>query len=125
VKRAEDSWAFREELRCDLRAALKSRNPETISALRTMIAAIDNAEAIHPDTDSRRSADESIAHSSRGVGSTEAPRRELRMTDIHAIVWNLLSEYDTQAEHYHSVHQCEAAEPLRRKANVLRAYLDQ
>ncbi|MGV0046103.1 hypothetical protein ACRU43_22590 [Mycobacterium colombiense] len=124
MKRAEDSWAFRDGLRRDLRAALKSRQPETISALRTMIAAVDNAEAIQPDTDSARPADGVIAHSSPGVGSTEAPRRVLHMTDIQAIVVNLLAEYDTQAEHYHYVHQSEAAERLRRQASILLAYLE-
>ena len=123
MKRAEDSWDFREQLRHDLRAALKSRQLDTISALRTVIAAIDNAEAVQPETDSPPSADGVVAHSSPGVGSTEAPRRELAMTEIHAIVRDLLCEYETQSEHYRSVHQCEAAHRLRRKANILRAYL--
>ncbi len=114
---------FREGVRRDLRAAIKSRQPETISVLRTMIAAIDNAEAVQPESESPRSGDGAVAHSSPGVGSTEAPRRELAMSDVHAIVRDLLREYETQAEHYRSMHQHEAADRLRRQANVLCAYL--
>ena len=120
---AKDSWAFREEVRRDLRAALKSRQPETVSVLRTMIAAIDNAEAVQPEAQSPRSADGRVAHSSPGVGSTEAPRRELDMSDVHAILRDLLREHETQEKHYRSMRQHEAADRLRRQADVLHSYL--
>ncbi|PJK23571.1 hypothetical protein CSX11_04500 [Mycobacterium goodii] len=125
MKHAEDSWAFRERVRRDLRAALKSRQPETVSVLRTMIAAIDNAEAIPPQagSESPRHADGTVAHSSPGVGSTEAPRRELAMPDVYAIVRELQRECETQAAHYRSTHQDDAADLLRRQADVLCAYL--
>ena len=93
------------------------------AALRTAIAAIDNAQAVPAGADFPPSTDGVIAHSSHGVGSAEAPRRELHLNDIHAIVRDLLGEYDTQREHYSSIHQHEAADRLRRIANVLRAYL--
>lgn len=121
---AQDSWAFREEVRRDLRAALKSRQLETVSVLRTMIAAIDNAEAVQPEEQTPRSADGTVAHSSPGVGSTEAPRRELTMSDVHALVRGLLREYQAQEHHYRSVNQHEAAERLRRQSNVMCPYLD-
>ncbi len=123
MKHAQDSWAFRDGVRRDLRAALKSHHPDTVSVLRTMIAAIDNAEAIPPKAGSPRSADGPFAHSSPGVGSTEAPRRELAISDVHVIVGNLLREYETQEEQYRLMHQHEAADRLRRQAGVLRSYL--
>jgi uncharacterized protein len=123
VTHAEDSWAFREEVRRDLRTALKSRQLETVSVLRTMIAAIDNAEAVRPEAQTPRSADSTVAHSSPGVGSTEVPRRELDMTAVHAIVGDLLREYKTQERHYRSMHQHDAADRLRRQARVLHSYL--
>jgi hypothetical protein len=125
MKNPKEPWEFREELRRELRAALTSRQPDRISALRTLIAALDNAEAVPADVDSQRSTDGVIAHSSHGVGSAEAPRRELHTKDVQAILRDLLGEYDTQAQHYRSFHQHEAADRLRRKANVLRAYLYQ
>lgn len=124
VNHAADTWVFREGLRRDLRAALKSRQPDTISALRTLIAAIDNAEAIPPDPDPPRSDDSVVALSSPGVGSTEAPRRDLAMADIEGIVRDLLCEYETTGVHYRSIHQHEASDQCRRKAAIVRAYLD-
>lgn len=123
MKYPQDSWVFREEVRRDLRTALKSRQPETISVLRAMIAAIDNAEAVQPEAQAPRSADGTVAHSSPGVGSTEAPRRELAMQDVHAIIRDLLHEYDTQAQQYRALHHQEAADRLRRQANILHSYL--
>jgi uncharacterized protein len=123
VKHAQDPWVFREEVRRDLRAALKSRQPETVSVLRAMIAAIDNAEAVQSEAQSPRSADGTVAQSSPGVGSTEALRRELAMRDVYAIIRDLLHEYDTQAKQYRSLHQQEAADRLRRQAKILHSYL--
>lgn len=88
-----------------------------------MIAAIDNAEALPPDAEPPRTADSVVALSSPGVGSTEAPRRDLAMTDIHVIIRDLVSEYETRGEHYRSIHQHEASDELRRKATIARAYL--
>lgn len=121
---AEDSWAFREEVRRDLRTALKSRKKETVSVLRTMITAIDNAEAVRPEQQTPRSADGAVAYSLPGVGSSEVPRRELTMPDVHAIVADLLREYEKQERQYRSMHQHEAADSLRRQASVLGSYLD-
>lgn len=123
MSHTQDPWVFREEVRRDLRAALKSRQPEVISVLRAMIAAIDNAEAVQPEAQSSRSTDGTVAHSSPGVGSTEVPRRELAIHDVHAIIRDLLRECETQAQHYYSMHQHKAADRLRRQANVLHSYL--
>lgn len=46
------------------------------------------------------------------------------MTDVYAIVRGLVTEYETQGEHYRSVHQDEAADRLQRKADIVRTYLD-
>ncbi|BBY19095.1 GatB/YqeY domain-containing protein [Mycolicibacterium litorale] len=119
---ADEPVAFRERLRHDLRAAMKERRREAVSALRTLIAAIDNAEAARPGTGSPRSAGGVIAQSSPGVGSTEVPRRLLTAEDVRAIVDDLVAEYETQAKQYGSMRQEDAAERLRRAADVLRAY---
>jgi len=46
------------------------------------------------------------------------------MSDVHAIVRDLLREYETQEKQYRSVHQHEAADRLRRQASVLHSYLN-
>lgn len=119
----QEASAFREALRGDLRAALKSRQSEVISTLRTMIAAIDNAEAVHPGVESPRRADGVIAHSSPGVGSTEASRRELGMADLQAIIGELIRECETSEAVYRSKRRCQEAERLRRRAEFFRAHL--
>lgn len=45
------------------------------------------------------------------------------MSDVHAIVRDLLREYETQEKNYRSMYQHEAADRLRRQASVLHAYL--
>lgn len=119
----DNASQFRAELRRELRVALKSRQPESVSALRTLIAALDNAEAVPVDADLPRSIDGVIAHASLGVGSTEAARRELEMTDVQAILRELLDDYGTQARQYRSIQQFEAADRLERQADVVRAHL--
>lgn len=118
----EDPWVLRERLRSDLRSAMKTRDSVSVSTLRTLIAAIDNAEAAPVPTESPRSSGGVIANSSPGLGSTEVPRRELNLADIYAVVGTLLDEYDSEAAHYDSVQRPDAAEQLRRRAAVLRDY---
>ena len=38
--------AFKERLRADLKTAMRERKPDEVAAIRTVIAAIDNAEAV-------------------------------------------------------------------------------
>jgi uncharacterized protein len=104
-----DAHALRALLRRDLGTALKARHAESVAALRTTIAAIDNAEAVDPAT--------------VGVGSTEVPRRDLSMADTRAIVHNHIDDYVTEADRYQSLGQEDAAQRLRRQADTLRAYL--
>lgn len=96
-------------LRRDLGTALKARDAEAAAALRTAIAAIDNAEAVDPTTMS--------------VGSTEVPRRDLSMADVRAILHNHIDDYVTEADRYQSLAQQDAAQRLRRQADTLRRYL--
>ena len=65
-----------ERMRADLRTAMKARDTATIAALRTLIAAIDNAQAVPLD--------EAAAPS---VGKTnDVSRRVLSEKEVHAIL---------------------------------------
>lgn len=119
----QDLRVFLERLRRDLRSALKLHQAERVSALRAMIAAVDNAGAAHPANGAMRPDGGVIAHSTPGLFSTEAPRRELSMTDVHAIIRGLVGDWETQATHYRSLQQHDAADRLVREAEILRAYL--
>lgn len=118
-----DPQSLRASLHSDLGAALKARQPEAVTALRTTIAAIDNAEAVDPKTDTPRHGSGPVAGALTGVASTEVPRRRLSMAEQRAILRNQLNELIIEADRYHSLGQTAAAQRLRREADVLREYL--
>lgn len=77
---------IRAALRADVTAAMKARDRDAVSALRTAIAAIDNAEAIATDADHGGQTSGDIAGAVGGVGSTEAARRDLTTPDVRAVL---------------------------------------
>jgi uncharacterized protein len=116
---ADRTQALRAALRHGLTTALKARDAEALAALRTAIAAIDNAEAI-ATTDTRRpvtSAD--IAGAGSGVGSTEAVRQSLSLGQLRDIVREQITEYAREADRYDALGQPDAAHRLRRRARIL------
>lgn len=116
-------------LRADLVAAMKARRREAVSALRTALAAIENAEAVTAPTGTAdagatgAAGSEHVAGASAGVGSTEAPRRVLSAEDLHGLLRAQVTERRAEAERYtaHGAH--DAAERLRAEADVLAGYL--
>lgn len=83
---ADSGRALRASLRLGLTAALKSRDSEALAALRTAIAAIDNAEAVPVSDGKPPTASTHIAGAQDGLGSTEAVRRQLSVGDLHDIL---------------------------------------
>ena len=73
---------LRDRLRAALPAALKARDRTAVAALRSALAAIDNAEAVDA-SDVHAGA---IEASAPGPGAAERPRRELTESDIDDIV---------------------------------------
>jgi len=119
---AHGAQALRDALRQGLTAALKARDAEALAALRTAIAAIDNAEAI-ATTDAQRpvtSAD--IVGASNGVGSTEAVRQSLSVGQLRDIVSEQIAECAREADRYDLLGQPDAAQRLRHRARILAAY---
>jgi hypothetical protein len=116
---ADSAQALRDALRRGLTAALKARDAEALAALRTAIAAIDNAEAI-ATTDTRRAATSAaIAGAGSGVGSTEAVRRSLSVGRLRDIVREQITEYAREADRYDALGQPDAADRLRHRARIL------
>jgi uncharacterized protein YqeY len=114
---------LREALRRDLIVAIKTRQTDTVTALRTALAAIDNAEAVNSQGRTKTIASEYIAGASAGVGSTEATRRDLYVDDLHAILREQITERTSAADIYDEHGQTHAADRLRREANVLTKYI--
>ena len=115
-------------LRRDLTAALKSRRPDAVAALRVAIAAIENAQAVAAPPDRRPAgsghvAGAHVAGAGRGAGSTEAPRRRLSPDELRAILRDQVAEYGREADRYQALDQPGAARRLRDQARLLAGYL--
>jgi uncharacterized protein len=113
---------LRAALRRGLTAALKARDTEALAALRTVIAAIDNAEAVATTDTQRPVTSADIAGASSGVGSTEAVRQSLSIGQLHDIVREQITEYAREAERYDALGRPDAAQRLRHRARILAAY---
>ena len=114
---------FRALLRRDLTAAMKARQAEAVSALRTALAAIDNAEAVEMPPDDAAMTSGPVAGARAGVGSTEAARRELSIAEVRALLQEQVVERLAAADQYESLGKGDTADGLRREAEVLQAYL--
>jgi uncharacterized protein len=114
----------RTRLRRDLIVALKARDDVAVVALRSAIAAIDNAEAVEVRGASRREgSSEHIAGASAGVGSAEAERRVLSDAGVQAVIRAQADERSQAAHEYEELGRDDVAVRLRLEAALLRAYL--
>jgi len=120
---ARERGALRAALRQGLTSALKARDTEALAALRTAIAAIDNAEAIATIDTHRPVTSADIAGASSGVGSTEAVRQSLSSGQLRDIVREQITEYAREADRYDTLGQPDAAHRLRHRARILAAHL--
>lgn len=115
---------MRDALRSDLTAAIKARDTAAVSALRTTIAAIENAEAIKvTGAGTLQGGSEHVAGASAGVGSTDVPRRELSEQEVEEIVRDQIAERMEAAAGYRGLGQVSEAERLIREADLLGRYL--
>lgn len=109
-------------LRSDLTAALKARDSVTVAALRSALAALDNAGAVEVPA-SRAEGSEHIAGATAGLGSTDAARRVLSEHDVRAILRSQIEEHRLAADQYARVGRHELAERRLTEATLLAAYL--
>ncbi|AUH38924.1 GatB/YqeY domain-containing protein [Streptomyces sp. CMB-StM0423] len=119
----EDAQALRSLMRADLRAAMKARDREVVSALRTALAALDNAEAVEAPAAPADQGSEHVAGARSGVGSAEAARRVLSADDVRALLRAQITERRTEAGVYETAGRADSADRLRREADALAAYL--
>ena len=109
----------RDRLRGVLREAMKERDRHAVAALRSAIAAIDNAEAVEPGV--LEAASGPIAGARTGLGSAEARRRELSPAEVVALVRSEVDDRLAAADEYGRAGRTEPAERLRAEAACLRA----
>jgi uncharacterized protein YqeY len=116
---------MRERLRQDLKAALKNRDAVAVSALRSAIAAIDNAEAVDAGAlqTGARDSSEHVAGAAAGVGAADVPRRTVGPAEVRSLVQGEVDGRLQAARDYEERAHPDRAERLRREAEVLSAYL--
>ena len=121
----EQEITLRDRMRGALPGAMRARDGVAVAALRSALAAIDNAEAVDPGL-APQPADghEHLAGTVVGVGTTEAPRRALTDTEVAAIVRMEVDDRRSAAADYERRSRGDQAERLRREADVLDAQLE-
>lgn len=108
---------LRTRLRSALLEARRARDTVATSAVRTVLAALENAEAVAVDSAPAAGA---IEDSVRGVGGTDAPRRVLTDADEQAILEAEIASLDEAVAAYDVVAP-ERAEAARAGIGVLTA----
>jgi hypothetical protein len=102
---------------------MKARDADALAALRTAIAAIDNAEAVAVPSTRAPVTSSHVAGARSGAGSTEAARQRLGSDESRDILRGQIAEHAREADRYDTLGQADAAERLRRQARTLEAYL--
>ncbi|HUQ54713.1 GatB/YqeY domain-containing protein [Lentzea sp.] len=119
---------MRASLRDDLKTALKTKDRVAIAALRSALAAIDNAEAVPCDSASQApvtATNEHVAGTAAGPGAAEVERRHLTDDDQRDIVAHEVRGRTISADEYDRLGRGDTAERLRAEAAVLQRALDQ
>jgi uncharacterized protein YqeY len=109
-------------MRQALPEAMRARDKAAVSALRSALAALDNAEAVPQDGSGPHGL--AVEHSPVGVGATEAARRELSEGAMADIVRAEADERLAAASRLTAPAQADRATRLRAEAAVLLGFLD-
>jgi uncharacterized protein YqeY len=106
-------------LRRALTTALKARDAVAVSALRSALAAIENAGAVDP-VQAPPPGSGPIAGAVDGLGAAEVERRPV---DVGAVVAAEVEQRRAAAREYTALGRPDRAERLRAEADVLAAHL--
>jgi uncharacterized protein len=113
-----------DRLRTALSAAMRTRDRPAITALRTALGAVANAEAVAVDPEPAAvTGDGAIAGAVAGLGAADVPRRELTAAAVAAIVRAEVDERRSAAAAYERSGEVERAATLHAEADVLDAVL--
>lgn len=112
---SEHATSIRTALRTALTSAIKQRERAAVSAYRSALAAIENAEAVPVDEHQGAG---TIEHAATGVGTTDVARRTLGDQQIASIVRGEIDERRAAADSLETTHP-QRARVLRDEARVL------
>jgi uncharacterized protein YqeY len=113
----------RERMSAALTRAMKARDRVAVSALRSTLGTLANAEAVGVGTSVTGVGSKDVAGSSSGVGSSEAVRRTLAGRETAELVLAEAVEREDAAVGYDAAGQSSRAERLRAEAMVIRSFL--
>jgi uncharacterized protein YqeY len=108
--------AVKARIRADLRAAMSAKKMDEVGVLRTLLAALDNAEAVSV-------APERYTERSFGDPATEVPRKQLSEEDVEEILSAEQRERLTVAETLERAGRAEDAAKLKNEAAIVARYL--
>ncbi|MBO0684579.1 MAG: GatB/YqeY domain-containing protein [Candidatus Dormibacteraeota bacterium] len=115
---------MRPGLRQDLVRAIKARDAVAAAALRSALSAIENAEAVDtPRAAGGPGGDGNFAGSVKGLGATEAERRDLSAAEVEEIVRREMVERLAAAREYERLGEAAPADRLKEEARVLSRHL--
>jgi uncharacterized protein len=114
--------SLRVRMREALPEAMRARDRVAVSALRSTLAALDNAEAVPADPAAMRGV--ALEQSPVGAGAAEVARRELSESDISDIVRAEAAERLDAADQLAAPAHADRVARLRAEAAVLLGFLD-
>ena len=114
---------IRTRLRRALGVALKARDADAVSALRSAMGAISNAEAVAPAARPAGTGSAHFAGTVAGLGAGEVQRHLLTEADAAAIVRQEAAEREAAASQYEHGGRAAEAARLREGAQALMAAL--
>lgn len=115
---ASPATGMKLRLRDDLRAAMAGKRSAEVAVLRTLLGALDQAEAVAAVGRGRE-----YVSLKFGDPTVEVPRKQLSLADVRAVVRKEHGELRSAADEYTRLGQAEAASDLSLKAQVLERYL--
>lgn len=108
------STSIRQQITADLKTAMKAREMETVSTLRTLLGEIANAEAVETDTDFVPM-----------IGRTnDVPRKVLTDDDIRLILQTEADHHRAAIADFESAGHQEAVDRLQNGLDLINSYLE-
>ena len=114
---SDASTAIKDVLRKDLRSAMRARSALTVRTLRSLIASIDNAEAVSVGDAHVRYVVRPFAD-----GSAELPKRALSEADVQLILQEELAARANAATEFERHGKLADASRLREEAAIVARY---
>jgi uncharacterized protein YqeY len=113
----------RSAMRAALSVAIKKRDRIAVNAIRSALAAIDNAEAVESSL-APLAEPGTIAGGVHGLARGEVPRRTITDDDARAIVRDVITERRAAAAQYDELQRTGEADRLRAESAVLARFLE-